>query len=131
PILLAILGIVIGVFPSIIQDSLIQPAVTALGENGDEVQLKLWHGFNLILALSTTTIGLGALLYFLLKPSLKLENGIAKINAIAPQTLVENFGIGFGAISRLITGILQNGYLRYYVSTIILFLVVITGYTLL
>lgn len=131
PILLAILGIVIGVFPSIIQDSLIQPAVTALGENGNEVQLKLWHGFNLILALSATTIGLGALLYFLLKPSLKLENGIAKINAIAPQTLVENFGVGFGAISRLITGILQNGYLRYYVSTIILFLVVITGYTLL
>ncbi len=130
PLILATLGIVIGFFPSIIQGSLIQPAVTALGESGSEVQLKLWHGFNLILALSATTIGVGALLYFILKPSQKLENGIAKLEFIAPQTLVEKFGFGFGTFSRFITGIIQNGYLRYYVSVIILFLVLLTGYTL-
>lgn len=131
PMILAVLGIAIGIFPSIIQDTLIQPAVTALGENGSEVKLKLWHGFNLILALSATTIGVGVLLCFLLKPSQKIENRIAKFEFIAPQTLIENFAFGFGTISKWITGILQNGYLRYYVSTIILFLVIVTGYTLL
>ncbi len=130
PLILATLGIVIGVFPSIIQGALIQPAVTALGESGNEVQLKLWHGFNLILALSATTIGVGALLYFILKPSQKLEKGIAKLEFIAPQTIVEKFGVGFGKFSRFTTGIIQNGYLRYYVSVIILFLVLLTGYTL-
>lgn len=130
PLILATMGIVIGLFPSIIQGSLIQPAVTALGESGNEVQLKLWHGFNLILALSATTIGVGALLYFILKPSQKLENGIAKLEFMAPKTLVENFGVGFGAISKFISGVIQNGYLRYYVSVIILFLVLLTGYTL-
>ncbi len=131
PLILATLGILIGLFPSIIQGALIQPAVTALGESGSEVQLKLWHGFNVILALSATTIGVGALLYFMLKPSQKLENGIAKLEFISPQTLIEKFGFGFGKISLLITKFIQNGYLRYYVSTIILFLVVLTGYTLL
>lgn len=130
PLILATLGIVIGVFPSIIQSSLIQPAVTALGESGSEVQLKLWHGFNLILALSATTIGVGALLYFILKPSQKLEKGIAKLEFISPKTIVEQFGMGFGKFSRFTTGIIQNGYLRYYVSVIILFLVLLTGYTL-
>ncbi|MCR9181753.1 MAG: putative monovalent cation/H+ antiporter subunit A [Flavobacteriaceae bacterium] len=130
PLILATLGILIGLFPSIIQGSLIQPAVTALGESGSEIQLKLWHGFNLILALSATTIGVGALLYFIMKPSQKLENGIAKLEFIAPQTLVEKFGFGFGKFSRFTTGLIQNGYLRYYVSVIILFLVILTGYTL-
>lgn len=131
PLILALLGIIIGIFPSIIQDSLIQPAVSALGENGNEVHLKLWHGFNLVLALSATTIGVGALLYFLLKPSQKLEEGIAKLEFIAPKTLVEKFGFSFEKFSKIITATLQNGYLRYYVSVIILFLVALTGYSLL
>lgn len=130
PLVLAVLGIIFGVFPSIIEYSLIQPAVNALGENGSEVHLKLWHGFNMILVLSATTIGLGTLLFFVLKPSQKLEKGIAKLEFIAPQTIVERFGIGVGKFSRLSTAIIQNGYLRYYVSVIILFLVILTGYTL-
>lgn len=130
PLILATLGIVIGIFPSIIQGSLIQPAVTALGESDNEIQLKLWHGFNLILALSATTIGVGTLLYFILNPSKKLEKGIAKLAFIAPKTIVEKFGFGFGKFSSFTTGIIQNGYLRYYVSVIILFLVLLTGYTL-
>ena len=131
PLILAILGIAIGIFPSLIQDSLIQPAVTAMGQNGSEVQIKLWHGFNLILGLSTITIGVGLLIYFLFKPSLKLEKGIAKFDKIAPKSIVESIGFGFDRASRIITGLIQNGYLRYYVSVIILFLVLLTGYTLL
>ncbi|GGD96265.1 putative monovalent cation/H+ antiporter subunit A [Planktosalinus lacus] len=131
PLILAILGITIGVFPSIVQDSLIQPAVTAMGQNGSEIQIKLWHGFNLILGLSAITIGVGLLIYFLFKPSLKLEKGIAKFDKIAPKSIVESIGYGFGQGSKKVTGLIQNGYLRYYVSVIILFLVLLTGYTLL
>ncbi|WP_339611465.1 putative monovalent cation/H+ antiporter subunit A [uncultured Planktosalinus sp.] len=131
PLILAVLGIAIGIFPSMIQDSLIQPAVTAMGQNGSEVHIKLWHGFNLILGLSTITIGVGLLIYFLFKPSLKLEKGIAKFDKIAPKSIVESIGFGFDRASRITTGFIQNGYLRYYVSVIILFLVLLIGYTLL
>lgn len=131
PLILAILGIAIGVYPSIVQDSLIQPAVTAMGQNGSEVQIKLWHGFNLILGLSAITIGVGLLIYFLFKPSLKLEKGIARFDKIAPKSIVESIGYGFGLGAKKVTGLIQNGYLRYYVSVIILFMVLLTGYTLL
>ncbi|MEX2350381.1 MAG: putative monovalent cation/H+ antiporter subunit A [Flavobacteriaceae bacterium] len=130
-LILATLGIVIGLFPSIIQGTLIQPAVTAMGATGSEVYLKLWHGFNLILGLSAATIGIGLLLYFLLKPSEKREEKIAKLEPISPKSIVEETGFFIGKVSRFITRLLQNGYLRNYVSTIILFLVLLTGYTLL
>jgi len=131
PLILAILCILFGIFPSIIQESLIQPAVTSLGENGGEVHLKLWHGFNTILALSAITIGIGVLLYFLIKPNKKVETAIKKLEFISPKTMTEKFGNGFYYFSTLWTNYFQNGYLRHYVSTIILFLVGVMGYTLL
>ncbi|WP_179318062.1 putative monovalent cation/H+ antiporter subunit A [Winogradskyella helgolandensis] len=131
PLILAILGILIGVFPSIIQGSLIQPAVNALGETGSAVELKLWHGFNTILALSATTIGIGLLLYFFIKPSVKIEAAIKKLEYLSPKTMIEGFGIAFGHFSKIWTTFFQNGFLRHYVSTIILFLVLVMGYTLL
>nr|MBA3985174.1 DUF4040 domain-containing protein [Flavobacteriales bacterium] len=131
PLILAVLGIIIGVFPSIIQGSLMQPAVTALGENSSEIELKLWHGFNTILALSATTIGIGVLLYFLIKPSAKIETAIEKLEYLSPKSIVEGFGSGFRYFSDIWTKFFQNGFLRHYVSTIILFLVLVMGYTLL
>jgi multicomponent Na+:H+ antiporter subunit A len=131
PLILAVLGILIGIFPSIIQESLIQPAVTSLGENGGDVLLKLWHGFNTILALSATTIGIGIMLYFLIKPTKKVEIAIEKLEFISPKTITEKFGDAFHYFSSLWTNLFQNGYLRHYVSTIILFLVAVMGYTLL
>ncbi|MBU2927601.1 putative monovalent cation/H+ antiporter subunit A [Winogradskyella psychrotolerans] len=130
PLILAILGILIGVFPSIIQGSLIQPAVNALGETGSAVELKLWHGFNTILALSATTIGIGLLFYFFIKPSVKIEAAIKKLEYLSPKTMIEGFGIAFGHFSKIWTTFFQNGFLRHYVSTIILFLVLVMGYTL-
>ncbi len=131
PLILAVLGILIGIFPSIIQGSLIQPAVTALGETGNGIELKLWHGFNTVLALSATTIGVGVLLYFFIKPSARIETIIEKLEYLSPKSIVEGFGTGFGYFSNLWTNFFQNGFLRHYVSTIILFLVLVMGYTLL
>lgn len=130
PLILAVLGIVIGLFPSIIQSSLIQPAVSALGENSSGIELKLWHGFNIILALSATTIGIGVLLYFLIKPSAKTEAAIGKLEYLSPKNIVVGFGSWFRHFSSLWTSFFQNGLLRYYISTIILFLIFVMGYTL-
>lgn len=127
PLLLAVLGILIGIFPGIVQDALIRPAVFALGENGEAVQLKLWHGFNLVLALSGATIGLGLLLYFSRKPSEEAEAKIEKLENISPKSITLLFGEKFTRFSTLWTNVFQNGYLRYYVSTIILVLILIAG----
>ncbi|WP_424492522.1 putative monovalent cation/H+ antiporter subunit A [Salinimicrobium sp. GXAS 041] len=130
PALLATLGILFGIIPSIIDTPIIKPVVNAVGMNGAEVHLKLWHGFNNVLALSALTLALGFILYFVLKPSAAREKAIAKLDPIAPKNLILSFGSGFRYVSNVWTGFFQNGFLRNYVSTVILFLIILVGYSL-
>jgi multicomponent Na+:H+ antiporter subunit A len=130
PVILAVLGLVVGIFPGLIDGPLVQPVVNAVGIDDSELHLKLWHGFNTVLGLSALTLGVGFLLYFFVKPSKKKEKGVARFDFIAPLTLVNNFGNSFRTFSNWWTRIFQNGFLRNYVSTIILFLVVLVGYSL-
>lgn len=130
PVLLASLGLIIGVFPAIIDGPIVKSVVEAVGGLGEEVHLKLWHGFNTILLLSGVTLLLGFLLYFFLKPSEQKETAIARLDFIAPKNLVLKFGTMVWHFSNAWTRIFQNGFLRNYVSTIILFLVALVGYSL-
>jgi multicomponent Na+:H+ antiporter subunit A len=130
PVILAGLGLIVGIFPALIDGPLIKPVVNAVGMSGSEVHLKLWHGFNLVLGLSALTLAVGFLLYFLVKPSRKKEQGISRFDFISPLNIITGFGYYFKDFSNWWTRIFQNGYLRNYVSTIILFLVVLVGYSL-
>lgn len=128
PVLLATLGLVFGIAPFLIEGALIKPVVTALGGNASEIHLALWHGFNTIFILSLITIGVGTALYFLIKPSEKLVAAAARYNAISPENILNLINKGFVQFSSFWTNFFQNGYLRNYISIIILFLVVIVGY---
>ena len=130
PMILSILGLLIGIFPSLIEASLIKPVVNAIGGNGSEVHLKLWHGFNIVLLLSAVTLAVGLLLYFIISPSEKLKKGAEKLDFISPKSLLLKFSSSFKSFSDLWTGLFQNGFLRNYVSTIILFLIILVGYSL-
>jgi len=128
PVLLATLGLVFGIAPFLIEGALIKPVVTALGGDASEIHLALWHGFNLIFILSLITIGVGTTLYFIIKPSEKLVASAAKFNAISPENILNLINKGFVQFSNFWTNFFQNGYLRNYISIIILFLVVLVGY---
>ncbi|UZH56423.1 putative monovalent cation/H+ antiporter subunit A [Salinimicrobium tongyeongense] len=129
PVVLAVLGLVVGLFPGIIDGPLIQPVVSAVGIDS-ELHLKLWHGFNTVLGLSALTLAVGFAMYFLIKPSKSKERGVARFDFISPLSLITSFGSAFRTFSNWWTRIFQNGFLRNYVSTIILFLVVLVGYSL-
>ncbi|SHI63025.1 multisubunit sodium/proton antiporter, MrpA subunit [Mesonia phycicola] len=131
PVLLAVAGFVFGVFPFLLQDSLVKPIVQTTGLNTSEIHLKLWHGFTPVLGLSALTIGSGLLLYFLLKPSKKLEQFIAKFDKLSPKSIIENVVLGFTNFSGFWTSTFQSGYLRNYISIIVLFLISLMGFTLL
>lgn len=130
PVLLAVAGLIFGIFPGIIEGSLVKPMVSSMGLDGKEIHLKLFHGFNVILLLSAITIALGTVLYFVLKPTKKLETWIAKFEFISPQTILTNSWGFFYKFSNTWTNLFQNGYLRNYVSTIMVFMIVLTGYAL-
>ncbi|SHG00468.1 multisubunit sodium/proton antiporter, MrpA subunit [Salegentibacter echinorum] len=130
PIILAVLSILFGIFPSLIESAIVKPMVFALGADASEDHLALWHGFNTVLLLSAVTIGVGLLLYFLVRPSNKLEQKVAKLEFISPRSIMEKGNYYFVIFSRFWTNVFQNGYLRNYVTSIILFLVILVGYIL-
>ena len=130
PVILALAGILFGIFPGILDSSLLTPVVNSMGVDGADVHLKLWHGFNTVLLLSAITIVAGTILYFTVKPSAKLEERISKLDFISPKSINEVFGNLFTKFSALWTNFFQNGYLRNYVKTIMIFMIVLTGYKL-
>lgn len=130
PMILALLGIVFGLFPGLIDASVVKPVIAAVGLDAEAVHLKLWHGFNLIFGLSLVTLVLGIGLYLLLKPSANREKAISRLDFIAPKNLILSFSQMFRQFSDWWTRIFQNGFLRNYVSTVVLFLVVLVGYSL-
>jgi len=64
PALLAVLGLVFGVMPWLIDSSIITPVVQSIRPGEKEVVLKIWHGVNLPLMLSLVTFGLGIALFY-------------------------------------------------------------------
>lgn len=130
PVLLAVLGLVFGIFPGLVENSLINPVVRAMGEDVGDHHLQLWHGFNTVLLLSVITIAVGILLYFLVKPSDRKVLAAARFESISPKTLSENTWVFFNKFSSAWTKLFQNGYLRNYVSTILVFMIGLTGFAL-
>jgi multicomponent Na+:H+ antiporter subunit A len=129
PVLLAGLSLLFGLWPQAIEGILIKPAVVAMG-GGHDFHLKLWHGFNLVLLLSGATIGGGLLLYWLFRPSSRLEARITSLEPFSPQGAIEKSAERFYAFSSFSTRKLQSGYLRYYVLIILCFIILLIGYKL-
>lgn len=128
PLLMVSAGVVFGIFPAILEKAFIHHAIEQIYRESEPFHLKLWHGFNLILGLSAITMGAGIVLYFVLKPSHRLENAIAKLEIISPKSILFFLSNGFQDFSTLWTNFFQNGYLRHYVATIVAFLTLMLAF---
>lgn len=131
PIFLGTIGILFGVFPKLAETILINPAVNTIAASTIEMNLKIWHGWNIVIGLSAITIILGAILYFVLKPTHQKENFIHKFEGISPQFISQKIIDLIKTFAYHYTKILHNGYLRIYLLVIITFMTVIVGYRLL
>lgn len=129
PLILAASGLFFGLFPATLQSTLVEPALAVFG-GFEPIHLQLWHGFNLILLLSAVTIGVGLALYFIVRPSNAMAAIAKKVDFAAPESLIGVGTLAFMRIAQFWTRLFQNGYLRYYVITIMLFFIGITGYRL-
>ncbi len=130
PMILAALGLIFGLFPVLLEHSLLYPVVTSLINSTPDFHLQLWHGLNLILLLSTITIGSGIALYYILKPSEELLARATRFEGWSPKSIVLLLAGGFSKFSGVWTSLFQNGYLRYYLTTILGFLSVLVAYKL-
>jgi multicomponent Na+:H+ antiporter subunit A len=130
PLLLGFLSLAFGAFPALIEQSLIQPLFSSISGSETIIQLKLWHGFNLVLLLSILTLITGGVLYWFLKPSQNLFQKTLRFEAISPQNIIEGGSKIFGSFAGIWTRFFQNGYLRNYVITILAFLTLLMAYRL-
>lgn len=129
PMVLGILGVLFGMFPSLL-NPLLQRIVASTKVSGPVVKLALWHGFNMVLLLSVITLALGGLLSYFYRVNKKTEKYIKRFEGIAPKGIVFSFSEMVSKVALAYTRIMHNGYLRVYLMVIISFLVCIVGYKL-
>ena len=130
PLLLGVLGILFGLFPSIVDTTIFQPLLKELLSNQSISTVKLWHGFNTVFYLSMLTLVLGIALLYFLKPTSSKEIGLNKFKKFAPKSIFRGLANLFQKFASLWTNTFQNGYLRNYILTIILFLTFLISYYL-
>ena len=124
PGILAFLSLGLGIFPDMLTP-IIEPALNVIHSGNFQIKLKLWHGFNQILLLSMITALLGLLLFIILN---RYKSVIKVWNRINSQIFSISFtNVFFKGLDRFIsfsgknTRLIQHGYNRYYIITIILY----------
>lgn len=120
PLILSSLGILLGVFPGVL-DGFVADVFLSIGGQSGVSHLAIWHGFNTVLGLSALTLLGGTLIYLLVKPGGKLSSFTESLMPISPQTLIEKMANQLLLLAEKLTKLLQNGYLRVYVLVILLF----------
>lgn len=120
PVVLACLGLFAGAMPAWLGAAVIDPAVTAVLGRPADVALKLWHGFNLVLAMSAATVALGVLIYLAWDRIVPRMRSIALVDHFAPSAAYERWLASLLAFADATTRLIQHGSLRGYVRTLFL-----------
>jgi len=130
PLVLATLGLVAGLFPGLVDQPLVSAAVSAIRARETTVELKLWHGMNQVLLLSVFTVLAGVVVYGLRHRLRIWAAWLAPLSRFGPQRCYELGLRALIATASTQTRLLQHGYLRGYVLTVLAFAMVLTGYGL-
>jgi multicomponent Na+:H+ antiporter subunit A len=121
PLLLATLGLALGLASEWIGSFTVGPASEAVYGEMIETKLELWPGFGSVLAVSAAALGLGAVTYLSLPRILTIRLSLGSGGEGVFKAL--NSGLLTG--SSLFTRRLQNGQMSQYVSIIIIFAAVL------
>lgn len=131
PALLAVLGLVCAWIPGPVARLLITPSVTGTLGYAVEVDLALWHGPNAALVLSAASLLLGWLMYANWPVVRRVLTQGARLCGGGPTSLYDLALVLLNRLATAQTRLLQNGYLRFYLSMIIATTVGLVGSTLL
>ncbi|PEN12854.1 Na(+)/H(+) antiporter subunit A [Longibacter salinarum] len=129
PCVLGGLGLLLGVYPALVDHGLLQTAQAGIMQETHELHLALWHGVNPALIASLVTFALGFGIYYLwerLHESTAMV-GFGRAFADAPGDGFERMLYGLGRGSYSITNALQTGKFRRYLLLIFLGTIVMVG----
>lgn len=118
PCFLGALSLVFGLVP-VLPEALLSASASAILSVPQEMHLSLWHGFSWLLLLSLVTFALGALLY-VYRDQLKARTGfVTPVTRCGPSLWYALWLRSLTWTAGTQTRILQNGYLRMYLGTVI------------
>ncbi|CAM5213317.1 putative monovalent cation/H+ antiporter subunit A [Alishewanella longhuensis] len=131
PTVLASLSLLLGLFPFIADQWLLQAAASAVNGSAVTTYLALWHGFNLPLLLSLTSLCFGLLLYSQWSRWRNITAGVEPLSRFGPEALYTQMMAGLVLFAAWQTKVLQNGYLRNYLLTTIATMLLLVGWAML
>lgn len=115
PLILAVGGLLLGLFPYELGEKLIQPALSAVQSKPLKIELHLWHGFNQIFLLSLLTLISGIVLFLLRKHIIPVLRRINRVLfSVSFSDLFFKFLDWVISFSKRNTLYIQHGYHRYY-----------------
>ncbi len=135
PVVLGSLGLILGLLipitketfallpfaPELVAKQIVSPAVgSILNEGIPELSLSLWHGINTPLMLSIVTVALGVGGYFVRKPMFGVTHTLDQaLQTVSPERIYHQLVDAVLAFATWQTNVLQNGYLRVYLMTVV------------
>jgi multicomponent Na+:H+ antiporter subunit A len=115
PLVLALVGLVFGLNPSLIDQALIAPAKSAVMGEAFQVELKLYSGINMALGLSVLTV-IGGVFMIRAYPKWRA----LRIPLAVAEDVFEKILAGILSLAARLTSLTQNGVLHRYVATTVL-----------
>ena len=129
PLVLGALGLAFGVYPALIDHSLLQSAQTGILQESHELHLALWHGFSPALMASLVTFALGFTVYATWESIQEsgVMAGLGTAFGHGPGRVFERGLYGLVRFSEGITVLFQNGRFRWYLFAIFTSMIVLVG----
>lgn len=127
PLLLSLMGLWVGLFPSFLSSGLINPATRDIVGIPIEADLKLWHGFNFVLLLGALTVVVGFLVYWFWDQT---NRGMTKVFDRIPFMSSKMFDTGVYRMVKIagqVTQFFQHGNLRLYLVVLLLSFTALLG----
>lgn len=135
PLVLASLGLLLVGLVELVPDNLFKPllvssAAAVLVNELASLKLSVWSGLNLVFELSLVTVIVGIVAYIERRPLRRLARPLDALAALGPAQWYRWSLNGILGLANLQTRLLQNGYLRYYILTIVAATVGLISFTL-
>lgn len=127
PLLLAMLGVTTGVIPWILSVPIVSPAVSAVLAETTAIDLHVWHGISVALVLDVLALIGGVTLFVFIRPVREKLKAWDRTSAYGPAKWYDAGLNGLIEFADWQTRILQSGYLRRYLLTVVLTTVLLVG----
>jgi multicomponent Na+:H+ antiporter subunit A len=127
PAVLAALGVVFGVVPSLIAP-LVMPTVRAMDATAEEITLALWHGVNPPLLLSVLSVAVGLALFAGWTWLRRTTRGLQSVFDYGPARWYRAGLAGLDFVARGYTRLMQSGYLRFYIMITVAAVMALVAY---